>query len=95
MTNLDDATVERIIEQITHEVLVLVEDGQADADGVSVLSAKNYVDRVGPVVSAGAMATPSCLLIPYSPKAHTVKLFAKAPRHPAAKQMSSFFISSS
>lgn len=54
MTNLDDATLERIIEQITHEVLVLVEDGQADADGVSVLSAKNYVDRVGPVVSAGA-----------------------------------------
>ena len=54
MTNLDDATLERIIEQITHEVLVLVEDGQADADGVSALSAKNYVDRVGPVVSAGA-----------------------------------------
>ena len=52
--NLDDATLERIIEQITHEVLVLVEDGQADADGVSVLSAKNYVDRVQPVVSAGA-----------------------------------------
>lgn len=54
MTNLDDATLERIIEQITHQVLVLVEDGQADADGVSALSAKNYVDRVRPVVSAGA-----------------------------------------
>ena len=42
---------------------------------------------------AGAMATPNCFVIPYSPNAHTVRLFARAPRHPAAKQMSSFFIS--
>jgi hypothetical protein len=35
-------------------VLVLVEHGQADAEGASALSAQNYVDRVRPVVSAGA-----------------------------------------
>jgi deoxyribose-phosphate aldolase len=52
--NLDDATLERLIEQITHQVLVLVEHGQADAEGASALSAQNYVDRVRPVVSAGA-----------------------------------------
>ena len=58
MKHLDDATLERIIEQITHQVLVLVERGQADApghaEGASALSAQNYVDRVRPVVSAGA-----------------------------------------
>ncbi len=54
MKNLDDATLERLIEQITHQVLVLVEHGQADAEGASALSAQNYVDRVRPVVSAGA-----------------------------------------
>ena len=54
MKHLDDATLERIIEQITHQVLVLVEHGQADAESASVLSPQNYVDRVRPVVSAGA-----------------------------------------
>ena len=57
---LDDATLERIIEQITHEVLVLIEQdrlGAGDAaatDSGTPLSRRNYVDRVGPVVRAGA-----------------------------------------
>jgi deoxyribose-phosphate aldolase len=57
----DEATLEQLIEQITHQVLVLVRDGSAggaDAGGSTgsapALSAQNYVDRVQPVVSAGA-----------------------------------------
>jgi deoxyribose-phosphate aldolase len=49
----DQATLERIIEQITHEVLVMVRGGEATATGAE-LSAGNYVDRVQPVVRAGA-----------------------------------------
>ena len=57
---LDEKTLERVIEQITHQVLVLVQEGRADAlegaeeDGASKLSPQNYVDRVQPVVAAGA-----------------------------------------
>lgn len=49
----DQATLERIIEQITHEVLVLVRSGEVPATGAA-LSSGNYADRVGPVVRAGA-----------------------------------------
>lgn len=57
---LDEATLERIIEQITHQVLVLVQDGKAntpggaEGDGTSTLSPQNYVVRVRPMVTAGA-----------------------------------------
>ncbi len=57
---LDEKTLERVIEQITHQVLVLVQEGRADVlegaeeDGASELSPQNYVDRVQPVVAAGA-----------------------------------------
>ena len=55
---LDEAMLERIIEQITHEVLVLVEENGGLLDGSDErsvgLSGKNYVDRVQPVVRAGA-----------------------------------------
>jgi deoxyribose-phosphate aldolase len=56
---LDERTLEQIIEQITHQVLVLVKDGHAASAGSggepgSSLSAQNYVDRVQPVVNAGA-----------------------------------------
>ena len=57
---LDEKTLERVIEQITHQVLVLVQEGRGDVlegaegDGVSELSPQNYVDRVQPVVAAGA-----------------------------------------
>ncbi len=60
MIELDEKTLERVIEQITHQVLVLVQEGRADVlegaaeDGASELSPQNYVDRVQPVVAAGA-----------------------------------------
>jgi deoxyribose-phosphate aldolase len=60
MRNLDEATLERIIEQITRQVLILVQEEQerveAGADGASTppISAHNYVERVQPVVNAGA-----------------------------------------
>lgn len=64
MKELDDATLERLIEQITHQVLVQVE-GKAtspgSAAGAPPLSAQNYVDRVQPVVSAGADRVASTL----------------------------------
>ncbi len=63
---LDDATLERIIEQITHEVMVLVEEGRlhvvGEESGVETpLSRRNYVDRVQPVVKAGADRVASTL----------------------------------
>jgi len=60
MRNLDEATLERIIEQITRQVLIMLreeqegtEAGAADA-GAPPISAHNYVERVQPVVNAGA-----------------------------------------
>lgn len=54
----DEAALERIIEQITHEVLVLVGQGKipgpAPGGNGATLSAQNYTDRVQPVVRAGA-----------------------------------------
>jgi deoxyribose-phosphate aldolase len=54
----DDETLERIIDQITHEVLVLIQGGEpesgADGGGAPPLSARDYATRVQPVVSAGA-----------------------------------------
>ena len=63
---LDDATLESIIEQITHEVMVLVEEGRLDVGGEesgleTQLSRRNYVDRVQPVVKAGADRVASTL----------------------------------
>jgi deoxyribose-phosphate aldolase len=56
MRNLDEATLERIIEQITHQVLILVQEEQAEDGGVGAppISAHNYVERVQPVIKAGA-----------------------------------------
>jgi deoxyribose-phosphate aldolase len=60
MRNLDEATLERIIEQITRQVLIVLreeqersEAGAGDA-GAFPISAGNYVERVQPVVNAGA-----------------------------------------
>ena len=50
---LDEATLEKIIEQVTHQVLVLVQREQSGGAGMD-LSAGNYSDRVQPFVSAGA-----------------------------------------
>jgi len=60
MRNLDEATLERVIEQITRQVLVLLQEeqdqGATGASGASAppLSTHNYVERVQPVVHAGA-----------------------------------------
>ena len=67
MTNLDEATLERIIEQITRQVLILLQEEQeraeAGAGGTSAppISAHNYVERVQPVVNAGADRVASTL----------------------------------
>jgi len=56
MRKLDEATVERIIEQITRQVLLLIqeEEGGDEFPVVASISAQNYVERVQPVVNAGA-----------------------------------------
>ncbi len=60
MRNLDEATLERIIEQITRQVLILLQEEQetavagADDAGTPPISTHNYVERVQPVVKAGA-----------------------------------------
>ncbi len=56
----DDETLERIIEQITHQVLVQVrqhsatEAGSGNGSAVLAASPGEYMDRVRPVVDAGA-----------------------------------------
>jgi len=58
MMNLDEATLERIIEQITHQVLILVQEEQEKTEGGDAghppISSHNYVERVQHVVNAGA-----------------------------------------
>jgi deoxyribose-phosphate aldolase len=57
MKDLDEATLERIIEQITRQVLVLIQEDSeltASASPSEPISARNYLERVQPVVNAGA-----------------------------------------
>ncbi len=58
MKNFDKATLERIIEQITRQVLILVQEEQAGTEsgaaGRPPISSHNYVERVQHVVNAGA-----------------------------------------
>ena len=57
MKNLDEATLERVIEQITRQVLLLMQEpGEAASteESTDPISAHNYVERVRPVVDAGA-----------------------------------------
>jgi deoxyribose-phosphate aldolase len=64
MKRLDEATLERIIEQITRQVLLLIqEETEAGPDGAAppAISARNYVERVQPVVKAGADRVASTL----------------------------------
>jgi deoxyribose-phosphate aldolase len=63
---LDEKTLEQIIEQITHQVLVSVQEVGSVASGStgaagSALSADNYVSRVQPVIHAGADRVASTL----------------------------------
>jgi deoxyribose-phosphate aldolase len=64
MMELDDATVERIIEQITRQVLLHLQEEpageQSDSSSPSI-SAHNYVESVQPVVDAGADRVASTL----------------------------------
>jgi deoxyribose-phosphate aldolase len=64
MKKLDEATLERIIEQITRQVLLLIqEEADAGPDGAALpaISAHDYVERVQPVVKAGADRVASTL----------------------------------
>jgi deoxyribose-phosphate aldolase len=56
MRRLDDATIERIIEQITRQVLLLIQESEAEGDAPASepITAHNYLERVQPVVSVGA-----------------------------------------
>jgi deoxyribose-phosphate aldolase len=57
MKRLDEATLEHIIEQITRQVLLLIQqeaEAQPGAAAADPISAHNYVERVQPVVKAGA-----------------------------------------
>ena len=59
MTNLYEATLERIIEQITRQVLILLQEEEKVQTGAGTvspppMSAHDYVERVRPVVNAGA-----------------------------------------
>jgi deoxyribose-phosphate aldolase len=53
----DEATLEQVIEQITRQVLILLQQPAGNPGGQGAhppLSANNYSDRVRPIVSAGA-----------------------------------------
>ncbi|HSR48149.1 MAG TPA: deoxyribose-phosphate aldolase [Anaerolineales bacterium] len=55
MRPVDDATLDRLIEQITRNVLVLLhEDASGGSAAPPALSAHNYTQRLQPVVQAGA-----------------------------------------
>ena len=56
MKQLDDATLERIIEEITRQVLILVQEEEAAAGGDpdAPVSSHNFAHLVKPVVAAGA-----------------------------------------
>ena len=51
---LDEQTLERIIEQVTRQVMILVQREQEGGASAQDLSAGNYFDRVQPFVHAGA-----------------------------------------
>jgi deoxyribose-phosphate aldolase len=53
---MDEATLDRIIEQITSQVLIALQEQPpaSGAAGPAPLSAHNYVERAQPVVNAGA-----------------------------------------
>jgi deoxyribose-phosphate aldolase len=62
MRRLDEETLERIIEQVTHQVLLLMqEEVEPDGAALPAISAHDYVERVQPVVRAGADRVASTL----------------------------------
>ena len=67
MKTFDDETLERIIEQITRQVLILIQDDQAlrtaknGGSRMPEIQSDNYMDHVQPVVTAGADRVASTL----------------------------------
>jgi deoxyribose-phosphate aldolase len=64
MKELDEETIEKIIEQITRNVLIMLkEEGDSPSNGGPQveLSASNYVDQLQPAVTAGADRVASTL----------------------------------
>ncbi|MGD8603744.1 MAG: deoxyribose-phosphate aldolase [Anaerolineales bacterium] len=78
MRELDDATIERVIEQITRQVLVLLDDdsfmANGDGNGKHIsLSSANYTQHLNPVVNAGADRIASTLgILPEEHLAHMI-----------------------
>jgi len=56
MMQIDEQTLERIIEEVTRQLLLVLQERQSGSDTPALppLSARDFVDRVQPVVSAGA-----------------------------------------
>ena len=56
MRHIDDQALERLIEEVTREVLVLLDEGPPPKGpaGATPLSADNFASRVQPVLNAGA-----------------------------------------
>jgi deoxyribose-phosphate aldolase len=67
MKEIDQATLERIIEQITKQVLILLQDdsftpaGSADTARTITMSAHEFMNHVQPVIKAGADRVASTL----------------------------------
>ena len=56
MRELDDQTIERIIEQITHQVLILIQDGQAMPSAkntVRIITTPTNPERMPRIMKAG------------------------------------------
>jgi deoxyribose-phosphate aldolase len=56
MMQIDEQTLERMIEEITRQLLLVLQERPSGSDSPQLppLSARDFVDRVQPVVSAGA-----------------------------------------
>jgi deoxyribose-phosphate aldolase len=61
MKQLDEAAVERVIEGITRQVLILLQQGGQSSNGKLRMSAGNFTDQVKPVIDAGADRVASTL----------------------------------
>lgn len=61
LKELDDATVERLIESITRQVMLQLQDKPNGNGAGPGMSAGNYSDRVQPVIAAGADRVASTL----------------------------------
>jgi deoxyribose-phosphate aldolase len=88
MRQIDDATLDQIIEQITSQVLILLQDepGTQGSPDAAPLSAHNYVERVQPVLSAGADRLASTLGVTPSAEAQLGHMIDHTLLRPEASQ---------